>query len=29
MGVYVFRAEVMDAIKKDRYELFGHVTLFR
>lgn len=29
MGVYVFRADVVDALKKDRYELFGHVTLFR
>lgn len=28
-GVYVYRAIVVDAIKKDRYELFGHVTLFR
>ena len=29
MGVYVFRANVVDAIKKDHYELFGHITLFR
>lgn len=28
-GVYVYRAFVVDAIKRDRYELFGHVTLFR
>lgn len=29
MGVYPFRALVTDAIKKDQYEIFGHVTLFR
>ena len=28
-GVYVYRAYVRDAIEGDRYELFGHVTLFR
>jgi gliding motility-associated-like protein len=28
-GVYVFRAYAVDAVKKDRHELFGHVTLFR
>lgn len=28
-GVYVYRANVVDAIKKDHYELFGHITLFR
>ncbi|MEO8590359.1 MAG: CotH kinase family protein [Flavobacteriales bacterium] len=28
-GVYVYRAYAIDAIKKDRYELFGHVTVFR
>ncbi len=28
-GVFVFRAFITDAILKDRYELFGHVTLFR
>ncbi len=28
-GVYVYRANVVDAIEGDRYELFGHVTLFR
>jgi gliding motility-associated-like protein len=28
-GVYVYRAFVVDDIKGERYELFGHVTLFR
>lgn len=28
-GVYVYRAYAIDAIKKDVYEIFGHVTLFR
>ncbi len=28
-GVYVFRAYAVDAVNKDRHELFGHVTLFR
>lgn len=28
-GVYVYRAFAIDAIKNDRYELFGHVTVFR
>jgi gliding motility-associated-like protein len=28
-GVYVYRAHAVDAVKKDVYELFGHVTLFR
>ena len=28
-GVYVFRAYVIDALKDDRYEIFGHVTLVR
>jgi gliding motility-associated-like protein len=28
-GVYVFRAFIIQAITKERYELFGHVTLFR
>jgi gliding motility-associated-like protein len=28
-GVYVFRAEMTDAIKRDRYEVFGHVTVVR
>lgn len=28
-GVYPFRAYAIDAIKGDRYELFGHVTIVR
>jgi len=28
-GVYPWRAYAVDAIKKDRYELFGHVTIVR
>ena len=28
-GVYVYRAFVVDAISRERFELFGHVTLFR
>lgn len=28
-GVYVFRANVVDAISGDKHELYGHVTLFR
>lgn len=28
-GVYAWRAYAVDAIKKDRYELFGHVTIVR
>jgi len=28
-GVYAYRVYAIDAIKKDRYEMFGHVTLFR
>ena len=29
VGVYPFRAYAVDAIKKDRYELYGHVTIVR
>ncbi|MBK7945470.1 MAG: gliding motility-associated C-terminal domain-containing protein [Flavobacteriales bacterium] len=29
VGVYAWRAYAVDAIKKDRYELFGHVTIVR
>lgn len=29
VGVYAYRAYAVDAIKKDRYELFGHVTIVR
>lgn len=29
LGVYAFRAYAVDAIKKDRHELFGHVTIVR
>jgi gliding motility-associated-like protein len=28
-GVYVYRANVIDAISGDKHELYGHVTLFR
>lgn len=28
-GVYAWRAYAVDAIKRDRYELFGHVTIVR
>lgn len=28
-GVYVYQADVVDAIKRDRYEFRGHFTLFR
>ncbi|MBK8228203.1 MAG: CotH kinase family protein [Flavobacteriales bacterium] len=28
-GVYAWQAYAVDAIKKDRYELFGHVTIVR
>ncbi|MDX9751944.1 MAG: T9SS type B sorting domain-containing protein, partial [Flavobacteriales bacterium] len=28
-GVYVFQADVVDAIKRDRFEFAGHFTLFR
>lgn len=28
-GVYVFRTFMVDAILQERYEVFGHVTLFR
>lgn len=28
-GVYVYRAFAVDAIKRDVYEMYGHVTLFR
>lgn len=29
VGVYAFRAYAVDAVKKDRHELFGHVTIVR
>ncbi len=28
-GVYVYQADVVDAIKRERYEFMGHLTLFR
>ncbi|MCW5898721.1 MAG: CotH kinase family protein [Flavobacteriales bacterium] len=28
-GVYVYQADVVDAIKRDRYNFAGHLTLFR